>query len=446
MKFKLGVLFYYWRALQEKRKFSKFSTREQLLDWQNQKIQQFLPWVMKHSPFYRKWIGNHLENFFLIPLLTKKNMMENFTELNTAHVSKEAAFEIAISAEKNRNFSKKLSHLTVGLSSGTSGNRGLFLVSDQERAQYVGRMLAKALPGSLFAKNRVAFFMRANSNLYSGSESGRLSFQFFDMLTPWQDHLSALQILNPTLLFAPPSALLMLADAQKREEINISPLKIFSIAETLDPLDAKSINAVFKQPLHQIYQCTEGFLAITCAHGTLHLNEDSVHVEPHWLNEEKTKFSPIITDLYRKTQPIIRYLLNDILTLSPEPCACGSVFQAIESIEGRMDDLLYFKNKKTDETPVSVFPDLIRRAILLASPEIEEYTAEQSIIEELDISFISAPASNRTQIEKNIRSEIDLLATHLKALPPTIHFKKVSPHLGHQKLRRVKQMGTWIRK
>ena len=44
--------------------------------------------------------------------------------------------------------------------------------------------------------------------------------------------------------------------------------------------------------VHEIYQATEGFLASTCEHGVLHLNEEYVHVEPQWLDREQRRFVP----------------------------------------------------------------------------------------------------------------------------------------------------------
>ena len=33
---------------------------------------------------------------------------------------------------------------------------------------------------------------------------------------------------------------------------------------------------------------------------------------------------PIVTDMWRGTQPIIRYRLDDVLQMHPQACSCGS--------------------------------------------------------------------------------------------------------------------------
>ena len=63
-----------------------------------------------------------------------------------------------------------LGNITVGLSSGTSGSRGIFLASNIERARWVACVLDRVIGFSL-KKRKVAFFLRANSNLYSAVQS-----------------------------------------------------------------------------------------------------------------------------------------------------------------------------------------------------------------------------------------------------------------------------------
>jgi len=426
--FKLRILYFYFQT----RFLRRWRDRAALEAWQERKIQCFVRWVRRNSPFYRGQLA-HLSgrDWRRLPVLDKKIMMANFSALNTVGIDRDRALELALESERSRDFTPTLNGVTVGLSSGTSGNRGLFLVSDSERARHAGTILGKILPNSILSKNRVAFFMRANSNLYTASRGSRLKFEFFDLLAPVESHLKRLQEFKPTLLFAPPSMLIRLADAQASRKIAISPIRIFSIAETLDPLDQKKIESAFGQKVHQIYQCTEGFLGATCAEGTLHLNEDCVHVEPEWLDESRTKFIPIITDFSRTSQPILRYRLNDILTVRKTPCPCGSPFLALEAIEGRADDMIDFVDSKS--RPVPVFPDFIRRAIISASDWIEEYLVRQSVPGKLQISI--RPRS--TEIEKQVQNELLSLAKQLHAELPEVEWSDEFPPLAGKKLRRI---------
>ncbi len=365
----------------------RFRSREQLEAWQNKQVEKLWNDVLPRSPFYREYYqGFSFQEWRNLPLINKKIMMEQFDYLNTVGISQDEALKVALKAEETRNFSPMIGEMTVGLSSGTSGHRGIFLISKEERLRWAGAMLAKVLPTSLFSKHRVSFFLRANSNLYTSVKQGNIQFRYFDLIRPVEEHLTELNSWQPTILVAPPSMLRFLAEAQQQGDLSIHPQKIISVAEVLDPIDQQRISEVFGQIVHQVYQCTEGFLAVTCSYGTLHLNEDLVVIQKDVLDPALRKFAPIVTDFSRFTQPIIRYRLDDILTEKKDPCPCGSVYLAIEQIEGRCDDIFYLPSA-TSEKLIPVFPDFIRRAIITARAPIEEYLVIQHQPNLLEVSL-----------------------------------------------------------
>ena len=139
-------------------------------------MRRHLRYVAKYSEIYRG--KRRLRDY---PIVDKEFMMSHFQELNTVGIGKEEAEEFAIRAERERNFVPKLRGVTVGLSSGTSGRRGIFLVSDEERIRWAGYILAKFLPGWILGKYSIGFFMRADSNLYQSIGSKRIAFHFFDI-------------------------------------------------------------------------------------------------------------------------------------------------------------------------------------------------------------------------------------------------------------------------
>ena len=433
-----GIPSILWHYLQTKY-FRRFRSREELLAWQDKQVRRFLGEVLTKSPFYSKrYAGLDISDREKLPIIDKSEMMANFDELNTVGIKKSAAFAIAEKAERSRNFSPTLNGVTVGLSSGTSGNRGLFLVSRKERYAWAGTILAKALPKPIFTKQAIAFFLRANSNLYETVNSKRIQFKFFDLFQPLDNQIADLNCYAPDILVAPPSMLRLLADARIRGDLQISPIKIISVAEVLDPLDETYISQVFGQILHQIYQCTEGFLASTCKYGTLHLNEDIVAIEKEYLDRDAGKFMPIITDFNRQSQPIIRYRLDDILTESRTICPCGSVFTAIESIEGRQDDIFYLPSK-TGEKLIPIFPDFIRRAIIIASEDIREYLVVQKNMQLIEISLKVPNELLLSTREKVDRSLVELFERSQCQIPQITYSEYQPKTAQHQKLRRVKR-------
>lgn len=395
--------------------------------------------VQRQSVFYRElWRGRPLTEWRHFPIINKTKMMDHFDQLNTAGISKQDAFEAALRAEHTREFSPMIGSTTIGLSSGTSGNRGLFVISRKERLAWAGTVLAKVLPGSLFAKHRIAFFLRANSNLYGSVEGGRLKFDFYDLLDPMAEHVSRLQADPPTLLVAPPSMLRLLADLQLSGGLHLQPQRVISVAEVLDPMDQQRIAAAFGMMVHQVYQCTEGFLASSCEYGTLHLNEDLVYIQKDYIDSSSGRFIPIISDFSRLTQPIIRYRINDILTEAEAPCPCGSKHTPIARIEGRYDDIFVFPAVDTKQW-VRVFPDFISRILVISSDKITAYQAIQHAPDLLELCLQVGEDDEWMEAEDAIRNGLVQLCERVGCQIPQLRFTPYSFAASDRKLRRVER-------
>jgi putative adenylate-forming enzyme len=408
MRKKLTILFYYLRA-----KLRFRASRHSILRWQNRRRAHITHFAKTHSLFYRNCCGE---------LLSKKIMMDHFSSFNTQQIDKGEAFAIALAAERSRDFQPTIHGLTVGLSSGTSGNRGLFLVSEQERLAWCGAILAKILPRSLWYRQKVALFLRANSTLYETIGSGTISFAFFDLLEDLSTTRKKLTAYDPDVLIAPPSVLLRLAGT-------CQPKRVISVAEVLTSNDERRLADVFSQKIFQIYQCTEGFLGFTCPHGTLHLNEDLLIIEKEYIDDRR--FIPIITDLYRTTQPIIRYRLDDILVEKKTLCPCGCSFLALERIEGRCDDVLYIALPQGGIRPL--FSDFVSRRIIFVSEKIEEYEVVQTALTRW---MIYVKSEFRPLVEKALRD----LCKEAGGQPPEFVFvDQPLPRPPSAKLRRIRR-------
>ena len=422
MSFKLKILRYLLRF-----KWVKFRYASKLQHLQAKRWKKYLK-ILSKSPFYSKFLGKStkLEDF---PIVNKQAFMENFDTINTCSITLDKAMSIAINAEKSRDFSPMINGITVGLSSGTSGNRGIFLASENERAQWVAAVLDRVI-GFQLKKRNVAFFLRANSNLYNSVASKLLRFEFFDLLIPTEKHIDSLNQLQPNILVAQPSCLIELAKFIESAKLRIHPEKVISVAEVLYPEDKKYLENVFQQTIHQVYQCTEGLLASTCKEGNLHFHEDYLIIEKNYLDDDKSRFHPVITDLMRSTQPVVRYELNDIIH-ELKNCPCGSKMTAIAQIEGRSDDKLCFLNDEGIET--SIYPDFFRRAIILADSEIQDYMLIQKSKSKLDLYIAGTEA-----IFEKAKNEIQTLLEYNRCFNVVIKKLEASPFERGTKLRRIK--------
>ncbi|WP_172194641.1 F390 synthetase-related protein [Saccharibacillus qingshengii] len=434
----LHILMQYLAA----RKRASILDRGKLESWREPRLIRHLERVRAASPFYRElWAGIDVRDWRRFPQIDKKIMMERFDTLNTAGIRRDDAMNLALEAERTRDFTPEIGGLTIGLSSGTSGSRGLFLVSRRERLAWTGTILQRVLPGPLLQGHTIAFFLRADSNLYGSVRSRRVAFEFYDLLHPLERHVQRLNAQRPSVLAAPPSMLRLLAGEVRAGRLKISPGHLVSMAEVLDPLDRRVIEESFGLRIHQVYQCTEGFLGASCSHGTLHLNEDVVHIEKEYIDAERKTFLPIVTDFVRFSQPIVRYRLGDLLTESADNCACGSPFAAIERIEGRSDDL--FVLPAADGAGfVTLFPDYVSRAIIGASDRVEAYRATLNsptrLLVELDTAA-GEGSEERVRIESEVRLALVKLCARIGAAVPDTEFVPYAFVPGAVKLRRIQR-------
>lgn len=357
-----------WHYLQARRR--RFTERPMLEAWQARKLKQFRRKVLRKSPWFRRWLT---QPFACWPQMDKALMMTHFDEMNTGGLQQDILLACALKAEQSRDFRPQVGRFSVGLSSGTSGRRGLFVVSPAEQQLWAGTLLAKVLPDGLFAGERVALFLRADNNLYQSVNNRWLSLTFYDLLAEFKPQLALLQTQNPTLIVAPAQVLRALALEVRAGRLTLNVKKVISVAEVLEARDRTLLEQVFGN-VGEIYQATEGFLAVTCNHGTLHLNEEFIHVEPEWLDARR--FIPLITDFTRRTQPIVRYRLDDVLTVRDTPCPCGSAALAISHIEGRQDDQLLLPDAEGDMQ--IIFADACSRVLATVLPLAADYRLRQT--------------------------------------------------------------------
>ena len=389
-------------------------------------------------------LNNHNSRFYPhraklqdYPVINKRIFMQHFVDINAYGISEKDALSVALKAEESRDFSPVFQttsgkEITVGLSSGTSGNRGIFLVSPEESALWAGYMLKRMLPRPYLARHSIAFFLRANSNLYTAVKSPLIRFEFYDLLEALDAHIPRFNVQNPTILIAPAQVLQQLA---RHPDFTIHPKKIISVAEVLEPQVKTRIEQRFGTPVHQIYQCTEGFLAHTCAYGNLHLNEDMVYIEKDWIDRESGRFAPVITDFNRKSQPVIRYRLDDVLIANDAPCPCGSAFARISAIEGRCDDIL--DARTTGGEPYVLYADFIRRA-MISDDLIQEYRVEQH---GKALHIFLAPDTEQTRAAAT--RNLDRLWQTLQLRPFDYVFQPEQTRPLHQKRRRVTKISPY---
>ncbi|SDI66662.1 F390 synthetase-related protein [Paraburkholderia phenazinium] len=423
------TLWSYWQTRR-----LRFASRVALEQYQQRRLSLFIQRHLTRSPWFAQYLSQPLQTW---PLMNKAVMMEHFDRINTAGLKLTDVLACAMHAEHSRDFKATVNGYSVGLSTGTSGSRGVFVVSPQEQAKWAGVLLAKLLPRGLFHGERVALFLRANNNLYASVRNPWLSFEFFDLFEPFEAHFERLNRYDPTIVVGPAQVLRSLALARTAGHLTINPHKVISGAEVLDPLDKTLIGASLGT-VGEVYQATEGFLAATCAHGTLHLNEAHIHVEPQWLDD--TRFVPVITDFTRVTQPIVRYRLDDILVRRTTPCPCNSHEMALERIEGRCDDLLRLP-AANGGAPVEVFADGLSRALAQTLPRSADYRLVQTGPASLAL-YVDAPGAPLAQHQTDLSAYLQRVGVAAARLQWELHDCLPAPDYSAKRRRITRRYET----
>ena len=78
----------------------------------------------------------------------------------------------------------------------------------------------------------------------------------------------------------------------------------------------------------------------------------------------------LVTNLFNRTLPFIRYEMSDLVTIADGPCACGRPHLRLASIQGRREDVLSLPARNGEQ--VSVHALLLGETLLLI-PEVRQY-------------------------------------------------------------------------
>ena len=421
----------------------KFWSKESIKKYQEKKSKEIARYAVQHSKFFKEYYRHHdIEKFSSLPILNKKIMMDNLSEYNTLHLNKDELIEFALNVEKTRNFSIRFNGINIGMSSGTSGNKGIVITTKKEenytKAMYVSRLI---FPKG--EKLNCAFILRVNTPAFKYNKAGN-RLTYINQLQSMEKIIQQLETLNPNVISAPPSMLKLLANELLKNRLKIRPKLLYSYAEILYPDIKEYLEKSFQCQIHEVYQGSEGCYALTCSHGNLHINEDMVFFELFNAKGLPTKegnpcYKLLVTDLHKKSQPIIRYELNDIITLSRKKCNCGSNFRVIEHIQGRADDMFWGLMKNSRKSHF-IFQDFIARAIISISEDIEEYQAIQNSYTEITINIQLKKNSDKEIIKKKLTQQLKKVFTNYNCIEPEIKiiFCETLLNKDFNKLARIK--------
>jgi putative adenylate-forming enzyme len=359
--------------------------------YQAGRILRLVRHAVKNAPFYKELYKDmqlrSLKDFDRLPVINKKIMMENFDRLNTCGLKLAEVMDYAVAKELNRDFLGYFrNEYVIGLSSGTSGNKGIYVTPKKLTRRLPFVFLARSGIPLRLLPFRILFLLRVFSQGFADIDAPFIHLQYMATMTPVHDLLKAVNDGRINILMAPPSLVRLLLPV--RMEIKVRLKMIVCYAEVLEEEEKQRFQEAFGARVIEIYQASEGQIGSACRCGNLHVNEDLVYVELFdeagnpILNEAEASAKGtgtpagrmLVTNLVNLAQPLIRYEMNDMLVLG-EKCPCGSSFRTIRKVLGRRDDVIWLKNSR--DVLQHVFPDLVSRWIITSSDSIREFQVVQ---------------------------------------------------------------------
>ena len=360
-------------------------TRDELLAYQSHALAELRAFALARSPFYGEFHrGLEAAPLEALPVLTKATLMERFDELVTDRAVRLGDVEAHLASAGSTDLFRR--RYRVAATSGTTGRRGVFLADRSEwtsiLASYARANDWAGVPAGLRHRLRVAVVSSRNPSHQSSIVGATLASSIvptlrLDAADPLQRTTEALDAFRPDSLVGYASILRVLADAQLAGRLTISPRAVMSASEVLTDETRARIRAAFGIEPFNVYAATEtAGIASECAHHRLHRYEDLVIAEI--VDDEHRPVPPgefgaklLVTVLFSRTQPLIRYELTDRVRASMEACPDGRPFALLDGIEGREEDVLHLHG-------MSIHPNVLHSALEPVP------VAAWQVVEELD--------------------------------------------------------------
>ncbi|MBE3592428.1 MAG: phenylacetate--CoA ligase family protein [Thermoanaerobacter sp.] len=404
--------------------------REKIMEYSSKRMREMIKHAYTSSNFYKtlyKRAGIEYKDLEAVPIeelpvIDKEMIRNNFFDIVTDSISSK---EIEM-AMKNSELMVRIGKYILVHTSGSTGKPCNFLYDidalDMIEANMVRisiggkkeigwsdfpiKVLYVASVGSGYASTVLAM------NGIKKYRAKSMVLNAADPIDTWKDKIKNF---NPNYLAGYPSCIKILADMQQRGEINIKPKKIITGGEPLSKEISNYLSSVFDADVIDYYGCTESiFLGMgTSWYEGMYLMDDMNYVEV----DEFGRL--IITPLYNKIFPLIRYRLNDVVEGFDREYKGPLPYTHIKRVIGREEEIMWFKNENGDK-------DFLHPLFIddLDVEGIKEYQFVQTSDESLILNCVKLPNAGE-DVEEEIKRQLDqfLSKKKLRNVKYEVHFK-----------------------
>lgn len=408
------------------------------------------------SPLYaRHWqgIGAH-PRLHELPVIRRTQLMAQFDRWATDRaVTRDSVNRYLATHREHADY---LDRYVVWTSSGTCGERGIFVHPPSALALYDAEFSARCHPGVAPLMQSSDWGMRLPAVLIAaldGPYAGVVTWQRAQRAAPWlsahmhalsvklplQDLVAQLNQIQPSFIAAYASVLHSLADEQTRGTLRIAPQLLWSAGENLSFVARKHIERTLACALVNDYGASECMsIAFECSEGRMHLNSDWVVLEAvddayQPMPQGESSHTCLLTHLANPLQPLIRYDLGDSITEYADACCCGCPRPSFK-VSGRSADLLHLPC--ADGAEATIFP-LALQSVLEEEVGITLFQLVQTAPDHLRLHLGAQQAADCVTAHRAVEVLQQFLAqqgvTQVK-----VDLDHAAPHIeGSGKLRQV---------
>ena len=424
-------------------------TPQQVAALQDRKLRDLVRFAKEHSPFYgRLYKSLDPDRFELadLPTVTKRLLQENFDDVVTDRRLNLAGVKAFCDQKRPDGPPWHLGEFAVLMSSGTSGERGYFVLDGAALADAIavgyrqsnrapapsaslGAMPTPVVPAGAMPtasvgmppaspqppQQRIAAVMLIEPFDAAGMLMRLIPEsvgpkRLIDIRQDFETVCRELNEFQPTLLSSFPYLLRMLAEAAGDGRLRIAPARITSSGDVLTASDRSSVRAAFGLEPFDYYCSTEvPYIAWEGDdHDGLHVNADYAIVESvdaayRPVPSARLGDKLLLTNLSNRAMPLIRYEMSDQVEYLAE--GGGGPLPRIRTVAGRVEHVLSLPGVSGGRT--SLIPEQIDE-YLGGLEGLANYQVIQETKSRLTVNFIPRAAEAAAGVGQALRAGLAL--------------------------------------
>ena len=363
------------------------------------RFRRFVAFAYESSPYYRRIILERKIDFAHcvpadFPVLTKSGLLENFDQIVTLPgVRLEDVQRFLSESRKPEDLFRD--RYVVIHTSGSSGQVAYFIYDPPAWARGLSQLLNSGdfslLPGK---RKRMALY-GATEGHFTGVSIAVSSMspplhllhilRCFEINRPIAQTIAGLNEYQPDVIGGYATGLRTLAEKQLAGELRIRPRGIHSSGEPLLDADRAVIERAFGKCVRNTYVSSEHMFMGMKEPGwsSMRLLEDDLIFEIY-------PDHALVTNLFNRALPLIRYLMNDVLTLVDT--SEHAPYCAISDVVGRVEQSAGFTNEHGVRDSIS--PHTINEIII---PHVSRFQMRITGSDSFAFAIVLSPAANAEQ-------------------------------------------------